>query len=170
MGDEQVVAAHDQTVGHRYLVHFPPHPPRESDPHYKDFNAYHRRTHDAARCAFALHATLDGDPDPVRQDAAPRRLIGPGEQRAGCDVEHPMELHHSHIEFALQNGIDLALLEKDYPGVSSPDEVGAWIESAANLTWLCVEHHRGAGGAHTAAASDYEAEKYVRGLIRPVQR
>lgn len=76
-----------------------------------------------------------------------------------------MELHHAHVEFALQNSVDLAWLEKDYPGVSNPDEVGAWVESGANFVWLCVAHHRGHSGAHVASASDWEAVKYVRGLI-----
>jgi hypothetical protein len=163
MADE--VAAHEQVQSHRYVVHFPPHPPRTSDPHYVDFNAYHRKYGPDARCAFAVHATLTDDAPALRQAAVPRRLVGPGEARAGCDMTSPMELHHSHIEFSLQNGVDLALLEKDYPGVSNPNEVGAWVESGANFTWLCVFHHRGPGGAHTAAASDYEAEKYVQGLI-----
>jgi hypothetical protein len=160
-----VVEAHDQGITHSYVVHYPPHPPRTDDPHYKDFNHYHRTNGPTARCALAVHATLDGDADPVRQDAKPHRLIGAGEQRAGCDVTSPLELHHSHIEFSLQNGVDLALLERDYPGISNAEEVGAWVESADNLTWYCVFHHRGPGGAHTAAASDFEAEKYVRGLI-----
>ncbi len=76
-----------------------------------------------------------------------------------------LELHHAHIEFSLQNGVDLAALEKDYPGISDPSQVGAWVETAANFRWLCAEHHRGAGGAHTASHSDWEAEQYVRGLI-----
>ena len=76
-----------------------------------------------------------------------------------------MELHHSHIEFSLQNGVDLKWLEADYPGVSDPDTVGAWVESAENLEWLCIFHHRGRGGKHTVAAADFEAERYVRGLI-----
>ena len=163
-GDDTDVPAHDQTLSHTYVVHYPPHPPRSQDPHYRDFEHFHRTTKATARCGFATHATLDGDPDPT--PAGPHgRLVGPGEGRAGCDVTAPLEVHHSHVEFSLQNGVDLALLEKDYPGISDPDSVGAWVESAANLQWLCVYHHRGPGGAHTAAASDYEAEKYVRGLI-----
>jgi hypothetical protein len=43
--------------------------------------------------------------------------------------------------------------------------VGAWVESADNLQWLCEFHHRGHGGVHIASSSDYEAERYVRGLI-----
>lgn len=165
MSDAKAVAAHDQTESHRYVVHYPPHPARTSDPHYVDFNHFHRKYSPTARCAFAVHATLDTDPAPGRQADKPWRLIGAGETRAGCDTTSPMELHHAHIEFSLQNGVDLELLEKDYPGISNPDEVGAWVESAANFTWYCVYHHRGPGGAHTAAASDFEAERYVQGLI-----
>ena len=160
-----VTAAHAQTASHRYVMHYPWHYPRANDPNYVDFEAY-RKAHVAdARCTFALHATLDSDTGPIRQTAAPHRLIGPGEVRAQCDTTHPLELHHHFIEFSLQNGVDLALLEKDYPGVSDPDKVGAWVESGTNLEFLCVWHHRGQGGAHSAAASDYMAEQYVHSLI-----
>lgn len=135
--------AHDQAETHRYAIHYPPHPARTDDPHYKDFEAYRRKTQAVAQCAVGLHR---GD-------------------FSECTADKPLELHHAHVEFALQNGVDLAWLEKDYPGVSNPDEVGAWVESGANLTVLCVGHHRGHGGVHVAAAADFEAERYVRGLI-----
>ena len=138
--------AHDQGVTHHYVVHYPHHEPREHDPHYKDFNAYRRRTKAAAVCAIGAH----------RNDFSE------------CSLSKPLELHHAHIEFSLQNGVDLKWLEADYPGVSDPSIVGAWVESAENLMWLCEAHHRGADGIHVAAASDFEAEKYVRGLISPV--
>jgi len=153
---KRIVPAHDQRVKHVYVLHFPPHPPRESDPHYRDFEAYHRRTRATARCwvgeriGFQDCRDAQGRPCPPPPDG--------GEQPG-------LELHHAHIEFALQQGVDLAALERDYPGVSDPDQVGAWVESAANLRWLCAEHHRGAAGAHTAAHADWEAEQYVRGLI-----
>lgn len=137
------VAAHTQAETHRYTVHYPPHPARTDDPHYKDFEAYRRRTHAAAQCAIGAHRGDFGE----------------------CSLDKPLELHHAHVEFSLQNGVDLVWLEKDYPGVSNPDEVGAWVESADNLLWLCEFHHRGHGGVHVASASDFEAEKYVRGLI-----
>jgi hypothetical protein len=83
-----------------------------------------------------------------------------------CSLDQPLEVHHTHIEFALQNGIDLAWLEVDYPGISNPDEIGAWVESAANLEWLCIFHHRASGtGKHHAAVADFEGERYIRGLI-----
>ena len=141
---KMTVEEHDGNITHHYTIHYPAHPERTSDPHYKDFNAYRRRTKDTAKCAIGLH----------RNDFSE------------CDLKSPLELHHSHIEFSLQNGVELKWLEADYPGVSNPDTVGAWVESAANLEWLCLFHHRGHGGVHTAAYADVEAEKYVRGLIK----
>jgi hypothetical protein len=135
------VAAHTQKVAHAYVMHYPEHPPRADDPHYKDFEHY-RRTHiDTARCAFA--AEIDSD----------------------AECHGGLELHHSHVEFSLQNGVDLAVLEARYPGISDPAQVGAWVESADNLVFYCARHHRGHGGVHSAAASDFEASKFVRGLI-----
>lgn len=141
--EDTSVAAHTQAVSHRYLMHYPEHPARQDDPHYRDFEEYRRRTHATAKCAVGEH----------RGDFS--------------ECQGGLELHHAHVEFSLQNGVDLAWLEKDYPGISNPDEIGAWVESGANLTWLCEAHHRGAGGVHVAAASDWEAEKYVKGLIGP---
>lgn len=137
------VPAHDQPTTHHYTMHYPPHFPREGDPNYVDFEAYRRRTKHNAQCLIGAH----------RNDFSE------------CDTEHPLELHHAHIEFSLQNGVDLKWLEKDYPGVSDPVHVGAWVESGDNLVWLCRFHHRGHGGVHVASSSDFEAEKYVRGLI-----
>jgi len=134
---------HDQKITHHYVVHYPDHTPREEDPHYVDFNHYRRETHDTAQCEIGLH----------RNDFSE------------CDLDHPLELHHAHVEFALQNSVELKWLEPDYPGISDPNDVGAWVESAKNLVWLCRAHHRGPGGVHVASASDYEASKYIRNLI-----
>lgn len=136
-----MTAAHDQGATHRYTMHYPEHPARKDDPHYIDFEAYRKRTKATAQCAIGAH----------RNDFS--------------ECTGGLELHHAHVEFSLQNGIDLAWLEKDYPGISDPANVGAWVESADNLLWLCEFHHRGHGGVHVASASDYEAERYVRGLI-----
>jgi hypothetical protein len=144
-------------VSHSYFINYPEHPARQDDPHYVDFNAYHREHRATARCllgerlGFDSCADAQGDPCPVADSHA---------TQAG------LELHHAHVEFSLQNGIDLALLEKDYPGISDPNSVGAWVESGANLEFLCAKHHRGPGGVHNASASDFEAERYVRNLIR----
>ena len=133
--------AHDQNETHRYVVHYPEHEPREHDPQYADFHHYRQSTYKTAKCALGL------------------------ERGDFSECKGPLELHHCHVEFALQNGVELKWLEKKYPGISNPDKVGAWVESADNLLWLCVFHHRGHAGVHVTSASDYEAEKFVRGLI-----
>lgn len=133
--------AHDQKVSHSYTIHYPPHPARKDDPHYVDFEAYRRKTKATAKCQVGL----------LRSDFS--------------ECSGGLELHHAHVEFSLQNGIDLKWLEAVYPGISDPANVGAWVESAANLEWLCEFHHRGHGGVHLVSASDYEAERFVRGLV-----
>lgn len=135
------VAAHDQATTHHYLMHYPAHPPRTGDPHYKDFEHYRKATKATARCQWAIDTGDDSQ------------------------CHGGLELHHTHVEFSLQNGVDLKHLEHLYPGISDPDQVGAWVESAPNLEWLCAWHHRGHGGVHSAAAADYEASKWVNGLI-----
>jgi hypothetical protein len=155
-----IIPAHEQAESHRYLMHFPPHPARADDPHHADFDHYHRKTRPTARCfigeRIGYHDCSDaqGRPCPPPEDG--------GEQPG-------LELHHAHIEFALQNGVDLAALERDYPGVSDPAKVGEWVQgSPDNLRWLCAWHHRGAAGAHTASHADWEASQYIRALITKV--
>jgi hypothetical protein len=143
---DHIVPAHDQAESHRYTVHYLEHGSRPGDPHYRDFEAYHRRT--------------KHDPE-IYQCAVGKRRG----DFADCTLDLPLELHHTHIEWALQNGVSLEMLERQYPGVSSADEVGAWVESAENLEWLCQFHHRGHGGAHVASASDFEGQHFVKGLI-----
>jgi hypothetical protein len=142
------IPEHDQKITHSYVAHYPPHPARQHDPHYKDFHHFQQTTRATAKCSVGQH-----------RDDYSECYPGPESWPKG------LEVHHSHIEFSLQNGVDLAWLERDYPGISDPDEVGAWVESPSNLLWLCEFHHRGTGGVHVASGSDYEAEKYVRGLI-----
>lgn len=154
--DAAAVAAHTQVESHHYLVHFPPHPARTSDPHYTDFNAYHKAHRATARCYIGERIGFGDCMDAQLRPAAPP---ADGGEQPG------LELHHHVIEFSLQNGVDLAALEQDYPGISDPSQVGAWVESGANFRWLCAWHHRGAAGAHTASHSDWEASQYVQGLI-----
>ena len=155
MTKDAPVEAHDAKQTHHYLVHFPAHPARTGDPHYVDFDHYHRRTRPTARCYVGERIGF-GDCRDAQGRPTPAPDTGP---------QGGLELHHAHIEFSLQNGIDLAALEKDYPGVSDATTVGAWVESETNFRWLCVHHHRGSAGAHTASHADWEAGQYIRGLI-----
>lgn len=142
------VPAHLQKTSHTYVLCYPQHEPRASDPHKHDFLAWKqdRKTGKTWWCDFAK------------------------EHRKGdtseCDNEHPLEAHHRIVELAMVNEVDFTLLEDDYPGISDPDAAGAWIDSDANLTLLCRNHHRGPMGVHNASASDYGSEAYVRNLIK----
>ncbi|MGH7749745.1 MAG: hypothetical protein ACREQ5_34015, partial [Candidatus Dormibacteria bacterium] len=79
---------------------------------------------------------------------------------------HPgLELHHKILEFSVINEVDLAALEVDYPNLTDPAKVAAWAETDPNFVWYCAKHHRGVGGVHHAAAADFEAALYVKGLI-----
>jgi hypothetical protein len=154
------VAAHDQTASHHYLLHYPAHPARTSDPHYPAFNAFHQKNRKTARCRVGVRIGFDecldaqGKPAPAPAD--------PNAEQAG------LELHHAVVEFSLQNGVDAAALAVDFPAIhpdATPEEVDAWIETEPNFWWLCAYHHRGSSGAHTAAFADWEASQYVKGLI-----
>lgn len=140
-----VVAAHEQAETRRYTLRVPEHGPREHDPHHADFEEFKRRRKASGEwwCDFARQYRAD---------------------TAECDLTKPLECHHSVIEYALQNGVNLAELERFYPGVSVMG-IGAWIDSPNNLTLLCAWHHRGHGGIHIVSASDWEAYKFVKGLI-----
>lgn len=143
------VPAHDQTFRHAYLVGYAAHEPRASDPHHIDFEAWKARQRAAGawRCAWAAR---------VNDDSA-------------CDLSHPLEAHHAHLEIALVNNVDFAHLEALFPGIANPDVVGAWIDSDPNLRLYCWKHHRAAGaGVHCLDAALYEASHFVRaGTIRP---
>ncbi len=140
------VPAHEQKFTHTYVVKYPAHAPRSDDPHHADFEEWKRRRRDSGTywCDFARDHR--------------------GGDETECDRDHPLEAHHKVVELAMLNEIDLTLLEKDFPGISM-QEIGAWIDSDANLTLLCRSHHRGPGGVHTASASDFGSEYYVRDLI-----
>ena len=138
--------AHAAKQTHSYVVTYPDHEPRETDAHFVDFHH--------------LRKVWAADPDKWQCAEGKRR-----NDFSECDLTHPLELHHSHIEFALQNAVDLKWLEVDYPGVSNRDVLGAWTESAPNLEPLCRRHHRSHAGKHSASVSDFEAARYVRGLI-----
>lgn len=156
---DHVVAAHDQVFSHRYMVHYPEHDPRAHDPHMHDFLEWKRRRKESGtyHCDFAMEHRK-GDFSECYPWAAsmtaPEAMLPP----------KPLEAHHKIVELAMLNEIDFALLEADYPGISAQD-VGAWIDSDANLILLCVNHHRGPMGVHTASASDFSSEFYVRNLI-----
>jgi hypothetical protein len=149
--------AHDQRTTNHYVIHYPAHEPRESDPNYAAFTAYHRVHEATSTCFVGARLGLDQCADVKGH----RMLDQPG---------HPgLELHHRILEFATINAVDLVAFAVDY-GKMSLSELLAWAESEENFMWLCAKHHRGAGGIHHAAAADWSAELYIRDLIGPFEK
>jgi hypothetical protein len=147
--------AHTQAVTLHYRMVIPSHDPREHEATKKDFDAIHRRQRPTARCYVGQHIGYAECRD-AQGNPAPAPESGP---------QPGLELHHTHIEDCLANSVSLTAIEVDYPGVSDPSEVGAWVNSAANLRWLCAYHHRGTSGVHVVAHAAWESVNYVPGLI-----
>jgi hypothetical protein len=156
MSDE--TPKHDQRTTNHYVIHYPAHAPREGDPHYAAFNAYHRANSHKSVCFVGQRLGFD-----QCADAQGKAMLDqPG---------HPgLELHHKVLEFSLINAVDLAAIALDFPDLTDEEKVAAWAETEPNFMWLCAKHHRGAGGIHHAAAADFEAELYVRDLIGPFEQ
>lgn len=133
--------AHSQPTTHHYTTNYPAHGTRAGDPHYKDFEHFKKLHKPTARCAFAIEVDDDSE------------------------CHGGLEVHHSVVEWSLQNNVDPDRLEHLFPGAANPDEIGAWVESDSNLVFLCEWHHRGHGGVHVAAYSDFESSKVVKGFI-----
>lgn len=65
-----------------------------------------------------------------------------------CDHDHPLELHHQHVEWCDSNGVDWAKVAAKVPGFDwstfDPAHPETFIDSEwnANLV-LCKKHHTG---------------------------
>jgi hypothetical protein len=153
-----VTDAHDQKITNHYVIHFPEHAPRENDPNYKLFNAYHKKNEPISVCFMGAKLGFGQCSDAFGHPM----MDQPG---------HPgLELHHKIIEFATINMVDLTVFSKDFPGVDTMEKLMKWAETVDNFMWLCAKHHRGAGGIHHAAFADWTAEMYIRDLIGPFEK
>ncbi len=124
---------------------YPAHAPRRDDPHYAAF----RRV----RLRLALAGKL-----------VCWRCGATG--AAGA----PIELHHAYVEWALQNGIDVARLAALHPEFDITDRESflAWVNSEGNLLPLCVRCHRGEEAIHALPYPTWLAGRYFRAdLPRP---
>lgn len=137
-----VTPAHHQSQTLRVLEWYPQHLPRETDPHYHFFHEAQKRLRAAGKLVCWV--------------------CGHDEATSG----HPIELHHSRVEFALANGVDLDKFIEAYPefGLVHGDEEAflAWIESESNLLALCKLHHTGPQGIHCLPYPIWQALKYWR--------
>ncbi len=134
-----VVAAHDRTRRITLIERYPAHEPRENDPHYTLFNAARRRM----RAAGLLRCAV-------------------------CGATSNIELHHTHVEFAVQNAVDIERLN-ELLGLHLDDEgFKSWIEGPGNLEPLCVKHHRTIFGVHNLPEPDWNAIRIQREDLPPL--
>lgn len=139
--------AHAITEHLTLCYEYPAHDPRKGDPHYRAFNE------------------------------AKARLKRLGKEvcwidNADCDHDHPIELHHSTVEFALANIVDTAHFERLYPEfkIASDEEFLNWVESEGNLLPLCKMHHVGILGIHTIHYPAWLVQRFMKAGVVPPER
>lgn len=143
---DKITPAHTQKVHLDILEFFPDHEPRESDPHYHLFNDARAKLKAAGKWVCWA--------------------CGKTEAQVGS----PLEAHHSTIEFALANGVDVLKFKERFPefNVSTDEELFAFVEGESNLTILCTDHHRGLHGIHSLPYPCWVAQAFWKdGLPAP---
>ena len=136
-----MTAAHDQALTLHIITHVPEHEPRETDPHYHLFEQAKAR---------------------MKRQGLYRCVIG--DDYCGGNLE----LHHSHIEFSQQGGVDVAKVNAQLGLHLDSDEAFAqWIESPGNLEVLCAVHHRTHFGIHVIPGPLWEPLRYRKAGIQP---
>lgn len=85
-----------------------------------------------------------------------------------CDHDHPLELHHAHVEWCDSNGVDWTKVAKDVPGFDwasfDPAHPETFIDSEWNANVvLCKKHHTGIDhGIHCLPGPTHQMQKYQR--------
>ena len=85
-----------------------------------------------------------------------------------CDHDHPLELHHSHVEWCDSLGADwkkVARLVPDFDwGAFDPAHPETFIDSKWNANMvLCKKHHTGPDhGIHRVDQPTFQAQIYLR--------
>jgi hypothetical protein len=63
-----------------------------------------------------------------------------------CGIRHStdgaMETHHYRFEWASQYGLDLTMVEADFPDLTDREKLAEWVDSEGNMLVLCATHHR----------------------------
>lgn len=133
--------AHDQRTTIHLLLHVPYHEPRDGDPHYADFNRLKARL----KAQGLMKCAIDG-----------------------CTYPGPIEVHHSKVEFSLQNGIDLDAFNHAYGLHLADDEAfKSYIEGEGNAECLCPTHHRTRLGVHELPEPDWNALRVWKADLQP---
>lgn len=136
--------AHDQQQTIHGVVHYPEHTARIADKYQSEFDAAKTRLK-----ALGLYKCV---------------VCGVGEGEPGWDGQPAsIELHHSHVEFSMENTIDLVKANEAFgQHFASDDDFAKWVDSPDNLEPLCVYHHRGAEGIHVVPGTLWDILRLVK--------
>ena len=75
------------------------------------------------------------------------------------------ETHHWHVEWALVNRIDPALILADFPAMTDATDPALrhWLDSEGNMLVLCSAHHRhGLVGIHSITYPAWVAQRWLQ--------
>lgn len=134
--------AHSQSQHISLLRHYPEHEPRKSDPHYAQFEQVRARL-----IAQGLFHCVVGNEDCAGQ----------------------MQLHHSSVEFAYINAIDVESLDRVLGLNLNDASFQDWVESPGNLEPLCQTHHVGILGVHLIPTADWDVVRAHKSGALPVE-
>lgn len=153
MSSPEVPPAHYERRTLTEMVAYPPHGPRNSDPHYKVFEAAkHHLVHVLGVGCWIGGATL----------AQIQAGLAAGHR---CTGATQLEAHHAVAEFAGLNEIDWQKVAKDFPqvGIHSDEDFLNFAESEGGLTIICDVHHRHPNhGIHMVTYPAWLLDRYAR--------
>lgn len=147
---DELVSAQEyrDTVTIRVEQFFPDHEPRDEDPHYSVFRAARKQLKKDGRLVCFICG-------------------------AENTKESPIELHHHHVEWSLQNGVDLEKFFRCHDTEvkeRTREELSRWTDSIENVLPLCQHHHRGAGGIHCLPHPQWIIQRYWDTSLPPAAR
>ena len=141
------VAPHAERITTTIAYQYPEHAPRATDVHYHLFNQAVERIKKLGRWRCWI-------------------------DNADCDTAHPLEAHHSLVEFSLAPDVDVARFAALYPefGVTDDETFLSFVEGEGNLTVLCRRHHREYLGIHTIPYPAWLTQRFLRaGVAAPAR-
>jgi hypothetical protein len=141
------VPAHEQTRSLTESVFYPEHQSRKASAEYRE--VHHRLVYELDEPCWICGVRNSTLKDPAQN---PRGST-------------EMETHHWHVEWALTNSIDPALIITDFPALGAADDahLRQWLDSEGNMLVLCdVCHRHGLYGIHSITYPAWQAQRWQR--------
>jgi hypothetical protein len=135
------------------IAHYPEHGPRETDPHYKIFNAARHHLIDVLGVGCWIGGAR-------KQDLAAGLSLG-----HRCYGATQLEAHHHIAEFAALAEEDWQKVAADFPqlNIHSDEDFLRAAEAEGGLLILCDKHHRSPHhGIHSLTEPVWKLDRYAK--------